>query len=220
MCVCAAEPSDPFILQQRGAEMRHWRRSSRQKQWPWEREIETVWIRCGVREIRTLPQESQLNSSTPCMVKISPQKPRDRLGSWVSMNHGAMGIVDQTTACMNDAVKDTNKLRQPRAIDIMRVAWRHRWSSLAWNVPTGSSVFAHLCYCEVVNYTIGPLLPDASTHHGQQPRWPPGTVSWLHLFRAAAPWWRSHFLARARCCCERVFITAGGRSWRDVTHPR
>lgn len=34
-----------------------------------EREIETQWIRCGVREIRTLPQEQQPNSSSPCMVK-------------------------------------------------------------------------------------------------------------------------------------------------------
>lgn len=30
-------------------------------------------IRSGVREIRTLPQETQLNSSSPCMVKTPPK---------------------------------------------------------------------------------------------------------------------------------------------------
>lgn len=37
------------------------------------REIETQWIGCRVREIRTLPQEAKLNSSSPCMVKSPPK---------------------------------------------------------------------------------------------------------------------------------------------------
>lgn len=41
-----------------------------------------------------------------------PQRPQDHLGAWVSMNHGAAGIVDQTAACMKAAVKNTNKLQQ------------------------------------------------------------------------------------------------------------
>lgn len=38
-----------------------------------ERERESERIRSGVREIRTLPQETQLNSSSPCMVKTPPK---------------------------------------------------------------------------------------------------------------------------------------------------
>lgn len=41
-----------------------------------------------------------------------PQRPQDHLGAWVSMNHGAAGIEDQTTACTKAAVKNTNKLQQ------------------------------------------------------------------------------------------------------------
>lgn len=52
-----------------------WKRSSRLRAevWETENEIETEWIRRGVREIRTLPQEAGLNSSSPCMVKTPPK---------------------------------------------------------------------------------------------------------------------------------------------------
>lgn len=59
-----------------------WKRSSRLRAevWETENEIETEWIRRGVREIRTLPQEAGLNSSSPCMVKNSSKSHRIVLG--------------------------------------------------------------------------------------------------------------------------------------------
>lgn len=142
VCVFTVKPFDLLILQLQGAERGPWRTSNRQMR-VMGREIEAQWIRCRVREIRTLPQERQLNSSSPCMVKKKkklPQKPQDRNESWVSMNHRATGIVDQTTACMNTAVSNTNKLCWPEAIDITRVAWRPSCYSLIWNSPTGWSI--------------------------------------------------------------------------------
>lgn len=67
MCVFTVKPFDLLILQLQGSERGTWRRSNRQIR-VMEREIEAEWIRCGVREIRTLPQGGRLNSS-PCMVK-------------------------------------------------------------------------------------------------------------------------------------------------------
>lgn len=68
-----------------------------------------------MREIRTLPQEAELNSSSPCMVKTPP---KDRLGSTVnvllSINLTAMGIAEQIRVCMN-----ASWLKSSEVLDVM-----------------------------------------------------------------------------------------------------
>ena len=74
-----------------------------------EREIEGGnWrqerIRQRVREIRTLPQETGLKRSSPCMVKNSPKSLRIVLGVTVnellSISHGAMRTTEWQTVFM------------------------------------------------------------------------------------------------------------------------
>lgn len=81
VCVFTVKPFDLFILQLQGAKRGPWRTSNRQIR-VMGREIEAQWIRCRVREIRTLPQERQLNSSSPCMVKKKKTPPKATGSQW------------------------------------------------------------------------------------------------------------------------------------------
>lgn len=60
-----------------------------------------------------------------------PKRLQDRLGSWVSMNHGATGRVDQTRACMNAALRKNKQVTADSSTWVTSREW-HENTDTAW----------------------------------------------------------------------------------------
>lgn len=103
------------------------------------------------------------------MVKNSPKGRRIAWGVGQAWITEAIGIVEQTAACVNVALKKTNKLQQLEQV----TSWGwYEYSDTAGHerLPPGDplcTLMAFLCRYKVINCKC-PLKPDVSTHWAQQ----------------------------------------------------